>query len=119
MPKPIPKIVGRDTPAFGKAACASAGVAVAWATVVGVAVAPGGVVGVVVGVGDAVPVGLAVGVAVELPVGVAVGVAVAVVVAVGVGVCPNVKARAWQAMGTPCALGLEVGAVGATDSFLN
>jgi len=39
---------------------------------------------------------------------------------VGVGVpVERVKARDWQAMGTSCALGLEVGAVGATASCLN
>jgi len=78
-----------------------------------VAVAPGGVVGVAVGVtvGDAVPVGVAVGEAVGVAVGVGVG--------VGVGVCPKVKARAVHATGTSCALGLEVGAVGATASCLS
>ncbi len=60
---------------------------------------PGGLVGVAVGVGVAVLVGVAVG--------------------VGVGVDPKVKARDWHAKGTSCALGLEVGAVGATASCLN
>lgn len=55
--------------------------------------------------------GVAVGVGVAVLVGVAVG--------VGVGVDPKVKARDWHAKGTSCALGLEVGAVGATASCLN
>lgn len=69
---------------------------------------PGGFVG--VGVGEAVAVGVAVGVA--EPVGVAVGVAVGVPP-------PKLNARDVHALGTSCALGLEVGAVGATASFLS
>lgn len=47
------------------------------------------------------------------------GVGEGVGVGVGVGV-PSVKVRAWQVpAGDPSALGLLVGAVGATDSFLN
>ena len=105
-PIPIPKMVGKEIPASGNAG-----------SPVGVAAA----IGVEVGLGVAVDTGVGVEVAPGVPVGVAVGVAivVGVGVAVGVGVPPNVKARDWQAMGTSCALGLEVGAVGATASFLS
>lgn len=115
---------GNDIPAAGKVGAAG----VAWAAARGVLVAPaliGVGVGVwpggEVGVGVDVTVGVAVGVAVEVGVAVAPGVSVgvAVGVGVGVGVWPNVKERAVQALGVPCALGLEVGAVGATASFLN
>jgi len=112
VPRPTPKIVGKEIPALGSAA-SCVGVAPA----IGVAVGPG--VAVDTGVGVEVTPGVPVGVAVGVPVGLPVGVGVTVAVGVGVGVCPNVKARAWQAMGTTCALGLEVGAVGATASFLN
>ena len=72
---------------------------------------PAPVVGVVVGVDVApgIPVGVAVGVDVGLPVG----------VGDGVGVAPNVKVSKVHAIGTSWALGLEVGAVGATACCLN
>ena len=85
---PIPKIVGREIPASGKAV-PCAGTSATWIAVdLGVAVgvgSPGGLVGVEVGLGVAVAPGV--------PVGVGVGVEVG-------GSYPNVKAREVQATGT-------------------
>lgn len=95
MPIPAPKIVGQPVPEAG-----SEGAPVG----VGVAVAPGAFVG--VGVGVAVAPGTGVGDAVG--VGVAAGEAAAIV-----------KENTVQALGGSAAAGLEVGAVGATDSVLS
>lgn len=104
-------MVGKEIPASGNAG-----------SPVGVAPA----IGVEVGLGVAVDTGVGVDVTPGVPVGVAVGVGVTVGDPVGVGVgvgvgvpVERIKAREVQATGASWALGLEVGAVGATASCLS